>query len=209
MRYFVKKGLEIARFILGWRLILVVLTVALGAIAVSTESALLAVAAAIPALVLYAVSGTRTAANHAAINRIRASVDSSPSTPATAPAAQPTKKTAAKPAEPRRQAISHERPETPEVTVVVTAFNEHKHILDCLRTIQDQTWSNFECVVIDDASTDSTIELAYEEFCGDSRFEFVSLRSNVGLSTARNLGTELARAPWITYVDGDDFLYPS
>lgn len=208
MRYFVNKILELIRYFWGWRLILVATSATFGVLAVTATSARgwYFLAAAIPALVVHGVSGARTAANHAAVSRLRTEIRSIEARPPAQSGAERASDEFDE-HEQQRSYAGMPRPIEPQVTVVVTAFNEHRHIVDCLRSIQEQTWVDFECIVIDDASTDNTMDLAYDKFSADGRFQFISLRSNIGLSGARNLGAMLARGPWITFVDGDDFLF--
>lgn len=213
MRYMVKRIVDIARFFVWWRLLLLAVSVVLAVLAVTADSGAgwLIAAAAAPAIVLYGIAGARTSANHAEINRLRTVAKSSSDGPAAAPAIavpQP-EKSPASDVRPREMAssIPPGRSARPDVTIVVTAFNEHDYIVDCLESIRLQTWRNFQCIVVDDRSTDDTLELSFDRFSQDGRFEFIAARSNAGLSTARNIGTAVARAPWITFVDGDDFLF--
>jgi GT2 family glycosyltransferase len=95
-----------------------------------------------------------------------------------------------------------------EVTVVVTAHNEADFIEDALASVQAQTFADWECIVIDDASTDEGIDAAYARFGQDERFVFLARRSQQGLAAARNLGLSRAQGEFITFLDGDDYLFP-
>ena len=96
---------------------------------------------------------------------------------------------------------------TARITVVVTAHNESSLLLTCLESVANQTWTDFECIVVDDLSTDNTLNDAIAEFKGDDRFRFVHNRTNQGLAGSRNVGLTLANGQWVTFLDADDFLY--
>lgn len=100
------------------------------------------------------------------------------------------------------------RDESTRVSVVVACHDERRFIADCLRSVADQSWENWECIVVDDASTDGGAEDASRRFGGDPRFRFVYSEQNLGLAGARNLGLALATGRYVTFLDGDDFLYP-
>ncbi len=90
-----------------------------------------------------------------------------------------------------------------KASVVLPAWNEEKRIGACIQSLQRQTFKDFECIVIDDGSTDSTYEAAMQAINGDARFE-VHLTSNEGLSAARNYALKLASGEYVFYVDADD-----
>ncbi len=105
----------------------------------------------------------------------------------------------------RREAPSSWRP---VVSIVVTTHNEDELLLDCLHSISQQTWSDWECIVVDDLSTDNTLNRAAAAAEDDDRFRFVHNETNLGLAGSRNRGLALSRGEWVTFVDADDFLYP-
>lgn len=95
---------------------------------------------------------------------------------------------------------------TPWVAIVVPAFNEKRFLADCLRSIQQQTFGDWECVIVDDASTDTTAEIALKFVKSDDRFSLVQHTFNQGLAAARNTGLAHVRAPLVTFLDGDDLM---
>lgn len=95
---------------------------------------------------------------------------------------------------------------TPWVSIVVPAFNEKRFLADCLRSIQQQTFGDWECVIVDDASTDLTAEIALKFVQSDDRFSLVQHSFNQGLAAARNTGLAHVRAPLVTFLDGDDLM---
>lgn len=98
-------------------------------------------------------------------------------------------------------------PGPPRVTVVITTFNQSRFIRDALNSVLTQTWTDFECIVVDADSTDRTLEEAFDVVGSDPRFVMVSLEENDGPSVARNVGLARAKGEYVTFLDGDDFLY--
>ena len=91
--------------------------------------------------------------------------------------------------------------------MIVTAFNEQDYIEDCLESIYSQTYSNFECIVVDDCSTDRTTEIVKKVIKKDERFKLISHKVNSGLPASRNTGMLAATGKYITFLDGDDFFF--
>lgn len=90
------------------------------------------------------------------------------------------------------------------ISVIVPVYNAGKFILEALQSIADQTYSDFEAIIIDDGSTDRSAEII-EAFCqNDKRFRLYR-RSNEGVVAARNFGVSQARGNWIALCDADDF----
>ncbi len=97
----------------------------------------------------------------------------------------------------------------PYVTVVVAAYNDNRFLGEALASLIDQDFVDFECVVVDDGSTDLTLDVAHAFAAVDERFRVIHHEGNAGLSAARNTGLSYADAPWVTFLDADDFLWPS
>jgi glycosyltransferase involved in cell wall biosynthesis len=100
-----------------------------------------------------------------------------------------------------------------KVTILLATYNRAHLIVETLRSIQQQTYKNFECFITDDNSTDYTKEVV-ETFCErDSRFQYFLKTSNYpqGLSATRNFGLDLAKeknAQFIHFFDDDDIMHP-
>ncbi|MCP4825932.1 MAG: glycosyltransferase [Shimia sp.] len=99
--------------------------------------------------------------------------------------------------------VSH----VPEISVIVPVYNVQDHVSACLRSLKQQTYQDFEAILIDDGSTDSSAQRAREAIAGDPRFRFFD-QSNQGLSEARNHGLSQARGRCIAFVDSDDTISP-
>lgn len=96
----------------------------------------------------------------------------------------------------------------PQVSVIVPAYNVSSYIKDALLSLERQSYSEFEAIVVDDGSTDATSEIV-ESFCKrDSRFRLLQ-KQNGGLSSARNYGIRHARGEYIALLDGDDTYEPN
>lgn len=96
----------------------------------------------------------------------------------------------------------------PRVSVVIPAHNLARFLPYAINSVQKQTLQNFECLVIDDSSTDETPEIARAIVDIDIRFRYVRTFENMGLSAVRNLGASKALGKYILYLDADDLLTP-
>lgn len=94
-----------------------------------------------------------------------------------------------------------------EVSIVIPCYNRASAIGDTLRSVQAQTFGGFECIVIDDGSSDGEALEAAVAALGDSRFRLVR-RNNGGGGAARNTGIDHARGRLIAFLDSDDSYLP-
>jgi len=97
----------------------------------------------------------------------------------------------------------------PDISIVIPAFNRENTILRAIDSVVGQTFKNWELLVIDDCSTDRTIQLIQDTYSNDSRISVEKLQQNGGANRARNHGARVARASLITFFDSDDKLHPS
>ncbi len=98
--------------------------------------------------------------------------------------------------------------EVPLVSIIVTIHNDGSFLHSCITSIRQQSFENWECVIVDDASVDDSLEIARLHAEKDERILIVRRDQNVGLSVARNTGIAQARGEFITFLDGDDFMFP-
>lgn len=93
------------------------------------------------------------------------------------------------------------------ISIVVPIYNVENYLRMCLDSIQNQTYQNFECLLINDGSPDHSSKICEEFVEKDSRFKYFE-KANGGLSSARNLGIECSGGggAYITFVDSDDWL---
>lgn len=93
----------------------------------------------------------------------------------------------------------------PKVTIIVPIYNAEKWLSQCIESILNQTFKNFELLLINDGSSDTSGKMCNEYLQKDARIR-VYHTENKGASSARNLGIENARGEWIAFVDADDFV---
>ncbi|MGE5795669.1 MAG: glycosyltransferase family 2 protein [Ignavibacteria bacterium] len=92
----------------------------------------------------------------------------------------------------------------PLISVVITSFNSEKFIEEAVISVLNQTFQNFEIIVVDDQSTDKTAEIVREFSAKDSRIKFYSISHSGKPSTVRNYGIAKAKGEYIAFLDGDD-----
>lgn len=95
----------------------------------------------------------------------------------------------------------------PKISIIVPVYNVEKYLHRCLNSIIVQTFTNWECILVDDGSFDDSGNICEEYKVKDSRFKVVH-KKNGGVSSARNYGIKSAKGEWIYFSDSDDELYP-
>ena len=95
----------------------------------------------------------------------------------------------------------------PLVSVIVPSFNYGHFLPATLESVRRQTWDAWECIVVDDGSTDDTSEVALAHAQRDPRIKYV-YRANGGLAAARNTGLRAATGDYVQFLDADDALEP-
>ncbi len=91
----------------------------------------------------------------------------------------------------------------PIISIIVPCYNQVEYLDECLQSVLDQTYRNWECIIVNDGSPDNTEEVAKKWLEKDSRFKYL-YKENGGLSSARNAGIEIAKGEWILPLDSDD-----
>jgi glycosyltransferase involved in cell wall biosynthesis len=92
----------------------------------------------------------------------------------------------------------------PLVSVITPTFNRAHILPRAVKSMLQQTHSNFELIIIDDCSSDNTREVIEELMQSDKRIHFIQLDRNQGASAARNMGLNAAKGDYITFIDSDD-----
>lgn len=95
----------------------------------------------------------------------------------------------------------------PLISVVIPAYNAEPFLDETLGSVLSQTYENWECIIVNDGSTDSTESVAKKWCEKDSRFRLTN-KENGGLSSARNWGIKESKAEYIAFLDADDILTP-
>lgn len=93
----------------------------------------------------------------------------------------------------------------PKISVIVPVYNIENYIEECIKSILNQTFKDFELLLVDDGSTDSSLNICREYEKKDNRIKVIH-KKNGGLSDARNTGIEKACGKYFCFIDGDDFI---
>ncbi|MFY7757503.1 MAG: glycosyltransferase family 2 protein [Flavobacterium stagni] len=94
------------------------------------------------------------------------------------------------------------------ITIIVACYNVEAFLEECLQSIANQTYTHFKVLAINDGATDATPKIIDQFAAKDARFQAIH-QSNKGLSETRNVGIAEVRTPWVTFIDGDDYLAPN
>jgi len=99
---------------------------------------------------------------------------------------------------------------TPKVTIIMATYNRAHFIVETLKSVQAQTFVNWECLIIDDGGTDNTLEVITPILEQDKRFQFAKRPDTYrkGLPGCRNYGLDLAKGDYIIFFDDDDIAHP-
>src|SRR5258705_13939604 len=89
-----------------------------------------------------------------------------------------------------------------QVSVVIPTHNRSEFLRSAIASVLGQTYQDFELIVVDDASTDSTAEVVVS--FNDSRIKFIRHQTNQGGSAARNTGIRASKCDYIAFLDDDD-----
>lgn len=104
--------------------------------------------------------------------------------------------------------LSNCKEESPVVSVIVPIYNMQTYLERCLSSIQNQTFTDFEVLMINDGSIDGSALIAEEYVVKDPRFHYF-FQENQGLSGARNTGLDHASGKYVIFVDSDDYAAPN
>lgn len=94
--------------------------------------------------------------------------------------------------------------EKPKVSVIMPAYNMERYIEQAIQSVQRQTYSNWELLVIDDGSLDNTCKIVERLAEQDARIHLLRNEKNIGVSRARNRGFDLASGKYVALMDSDD-----
>ena len=95
----------------------------------------------------------------------------------------------------------------PKISLIIPVFNQEKYIEECLKSIENQSFKDFEAILVNDASTDKTFEIFKNKFEKDRRFKVVTYKENKGTSQARKDAVLLSKGDFVMFVDPDDSLH--
>ncbi len=97
----------------------------------------------------------------------------------------------------------------PKVSILLPVYNAEKYLSDCLKSLLNQTFHDFEIIAINDASTDASLSILYKYSEIDSRIKIYSNKSNLKLAATLNRGIQLSSSPLIARMDADDIALPN
>jgi glycosyltransferase involved in cell wall biosynthesis len=97
-----------------------------------------------------------------------------------------------------------------KVSVIIPSYNKAQFIKDTLQSVLVQTYPNWECIIVDDGSTDDSMQIINDFVEKDSRFSFLPKDGKLkkGPSSSRNLGIQNAKGEYVVFLDADDLLSP-
>lgn len=96
----------------------------------------------------------------------------------------------------------------PKISIIVPVYKVEKYLRRCVDSILNQTFTDFECILVDDGSPDRCGEICDEYAKADKRIKVIH-KENGGLSDARNAGIDTARGEYLGFVDSDDWIHPN
>ncbi|GAA4976023.1 glycosyltransferase family 2 protein [Algibacter aquimarinus] len=98
----------------------------------------------------------------------------------------------------------------PKVSIIMATYNRAQYILESIKSIQNQTFDDWECIIVDDGSTDKTEDILKPVLKADGRFKYFKRKEKYqkGLPGSRNYGLDLAKGDYIIFFDDDDIAHP-
>lgn len=93
------------------------------------------------------------------------------------------------------------------VSIIIPVYNQEKYLAETLQSVINQTYSNWECILVNDGSVDNSIAIINDYLAQDQRFHFIN-SENKGVSNARNLALKQVNGDFILFLDGDDLIHP-
>lgn len=95
------------------------------------------------------------------------------------------------------------------ISVIIPVYNVEQYLFTCINSVLRQTYSDFEIICIDDASSDSSLDILNYFSRKDSRIKVIKNETNMGPGFSRNRGIKIAKGKYISFLDSDDFLSPN
>ncbi len=95
------------------------------------------------------------------------------------------------------------------VSIITPSFNSEKYIFETIESVQNQSYSNWELLIVDDASTDTTCLIVERYSKKDFRIQLTKNTTNKGAAFCRNLATKLSKGTYIAFLDSDDLWHPN
>lgn len=96
----------------------------------------------------------------------------------------------------------------PKVSVIIPSYNLGQYIVETLESVAAQTYTDWECLIVENGSTDGSLGIVNDYCYHDTRFIPVVYKENIGVAAARNRALELAEGEYILFLDADDLIAP-
>ncbi len=93
-----------------------------------------------------------------------------------------------------------------KISIIVPVYNTEKYIGRCIESIQNQTYTDLEIILVDDGSKDDSLTICQKYAEKDSRIKVLHTKKNFGVSNARNMGIEHSTGEYIGFIDSDDYI---
>ncbi len=97
--------------------------------------------------------------------------------------------------------------ETPEISLIIPVYNVEKFLSRALESVKNQTFKNFEAILVDDGSTDESLKIC-EKYCNENDNFILLKQNNKGPGEARNTALKICKGNYIGFMDSDDYLEP-
>lgn len=101
--------------------------------------------------------------------------------------------------------VMNKRSSKPLISIIIPCYNYGHYLDEAIQSVKAQTYTNWECLIIDDGSTDNTMEIAQKYVLADTRFSYY-YQENRGLSAARNTGIQKSAGEYLQFLDADDLI---
>ena len=95
------------------------------------------------------------------------------------------------------------------ISIIIPTYNNENTIVDTIKSVQKQVCRSWNCILVDDHSSDGTVAKIKSKIVNDERFQLVENSTNRGANFCRNIGLELSKDDFLIFLDGDDILYPN
>ena len=97
---------------------------------------------------------------------------------------------------------------SPKVSIITPAYNAQTFIRQAIQSVRQQTFTDWELILIEDCSSDETLSIIRKVMAEDSRIRLIQNQNNMGVSRSRNAGIAHARGEWVAFLDSDDCWRP-
>jgi len=94
------------------------------------------------------------------------------------------------------------------ISIITPAYNSEKYIKDCIESVINQTYTNWEMIIVNDCSNDQTLSIIHDYVKIDSRIKVITNIKNQGVANSRNTAVLNSKGRYISFLDADDIWYP-